>query len=156
MKYIITETQLKKIKESIDMKNLDLIRYIKNLLNKEGSSYNQSPEVTPELKEEMDRLLRMIFKMVKGELDLKLIKDVEIMKIVINYSNGVQEIMNIVYPITFPWVDESGIGYAEEYEQLKEAFYNFQKMAGINTPNDSTKRLVKFKFQWDMSHRLKS
>ena len=96
-----------------------------------------------------------IFKMVKNELNLKLIKDVEIMKIAINYSNGVQEIMNIVYPISFPWVDESGIGYAKEYEQLKEAFYDFQKMAGINTPNDSTKRLVKFKFQWDMSHRLK-
>jgi hypothetical protein len=156
MKYVITETQIKRLKESIGIKDLDVVRYIKNLLNKEGSSYNQSPEVTPELKEEMDRLLRMIFKMVKGELDLKLIKNVEIMKIAINYSDGIQEIMNIVYPITFPWVDESGIGYAKEYEQLKEAFYNFQKMSGMNTPNDSTKRLVKFKFQWDMSHRLKS
>jgi hypothetical protein len=156
MKYIITETQIKRLKESIGIKDLDVVRYIKNLLNKEGSSYSQSPEVTPELKEEMDRLLRMISKMVKGELDLKLIKNVEIMKIFINYSNGVQEITNIVYPITFPWVDESGIGYAKEYEQLKEAFYNFQKMSGMNTPNDSTKRLVKFRFQWDMSHRLKT
>lgn len=158
----MTESQFKKLNESVGIADIDLVRYIKSLLNKEKIVYNDNSQVTPELRDEMDRIVKLIFKMVKDKLNLKLIKDIKILKITINNSNrfdgvegGIQEIFNLVNPISYSWVNEKGEKYASEYENLKKAFYNFQKIMGIERPSPDSKRIVKFKFQWDMSHKIK-
>jgi len=146
------------LNEAFDIRYFDLIQYVKNLFKKKQNDFRSN--VTPEMEYEYKKICNMMFKLVKDKLDLRVIKDIEVVTINVNnfgkniYDEYIERITVIVEPIVYDWANISKKRYAQEYEELKKAFNEMEKMMAMNYETDTSKRTVSFNFRWDMRHRI--
>jgi len=153
-----TEESQDNLNEAFDIRYFDLIQYVKNLFKKKENDFQSN--VTPEMEYECKKICNMMFELVKDRLDLRVIKDIEVVKINISnfgknmYDEYIERITVIVEPIVYDWVNKNKKRYAQEYEELKKAFNEMQKMMAINYETQTSKKTVSFNFRWDMSHRI--
>lgn len=137
MKYILSENQYTKIGESIDLTTIDPIYFLKKKLSKKPEVPNFDVGDSWEKKDEMQKYVDIMFKVLNRENKFPLIKKIEVRKISANYYRNPNELGNtiqlsvVIKPVVDSWVNPSNEKLRQQVDSLRKEFNEFKNYMGL-------------------------